>query len=171
MLPNDEEETIRLDLLHEVTTKRIGNKMFLAPVDGSRISRILDMGTGTGICASRSLVVRESWAGLMKTQGRWKLRIAFPMPKSVFVFRPSSMAGVRSADPRHRSSETTSVPSSRTGKRGSLLRRSASTAKPTGSRQTSNSRSTTLKAHGPAAPRSTSSLAGVSSHPSKTGPG
>ncbi|KAK0737735.1 hypothetical protein B0T18DRAFT_440780 [Schizothecium vesticola] len=49
MLANDEEEMIRLDLLHKVMTKRIGNKMFLAPVDGSRISRILDMGTRTSI--------------------------------------------------------------------------------------------------------------------------
>lgn len=63
MLPNDEQEMVRLDLLHEVMTKRIGNKMFLAPVDGSRISRILDMGTGTGICASRSPAVESHGLG------------------------------------------------------------------------------------------------------------
>lgn len=84
MLPNDEEEMIRLDLLHEVMTKRMDNKMFLAPVDGSRISRILDMGTGTGICGSRSPAVKSHGLRLTKTQGQWKLRIAFPMPKSVF---------------------------------------------------------------------------------------
>ncbi|KAK1826961.1 secondary metabolism regulator LAE1 [Podospora conica] len=51
MLPNDEQEMLRLDLLHEVMTKRIGNRMFLAPIDGTQVSRILDMGTGTGVWA------------------------------------------------------------------------------------------------------------------------
>jgi hypothetical protein len=47
LLPNDEEEMICLDLLLEVMIRGgVGNKMFLSLVDGSMISRILDMGTG-----------------------------------------------------------------------------------------------------------------------------
>ena len=51
LMPNDEDEMIRLEVLHEIMTKRIGDKLFLAPVDGGRIARVLDMGTGTGACA------------------------------------------------------------------------------------------------------------------------
>lgn len=31
-------------------TKAMGDKLFLAPVDMTKITRVLDLGTGTGIC-------------------------------------------------------------------------------------------------------------------------
>ncbi|KAL1876834.1 hypothetical protein VTK73DRAFT_9136 [Phialemonium thermophilum] len=50
-LPNDELELDRLDLTHALMTKGIGEKLYLAPIDGSKLHRILDIGTGTGIWA------------------------------------------------------------------------------------------------------------------------
>ncbi|KXT03448.1 hypothetical protein AC578_1636 [Pseudocercospora eumusae] len=47
--PNDEEEQDRLDLFHGIFTLRIDGKLHLAPV--KEPSRILDIGTGTGIWA------------------------------------------------------------------------------------------------------------------------
>lgn len=49
--PNDEAESERLDLIHLLMTKGIGNKLFLAPVDLDKSARVLDIGTGTGIWA------------------------------------------------------------------------------------------------------------------------
>ena len=31
-------------------TKGIGDKLFLAPIEGEKVHRVLDIGTGTGIC-------------------------------------------------------------------------------------------------------------------------
>ncbi|KAH8904120.1 S-adenosyl-L-methionine-dependent methyltransferase [Coniochaeta sp. PMI_546] len=50
-LPNDEPELDRLDLTHALMTKGIGDKLFLAPIEGEKLHRILDIGTGTGIWA------------------------------------------------------------------------------------------------------------------------
>ncbi|OIW25664.1 S-adenosyl-L-methionine-dependent methyltransferase [Coniochaeta ligniaria NRRL 30616] len=50
-LPNDEIELDRLDLTHALMTKGIGDKLFLAPIEGEKLHRILDIGTGTGIWA------------------------------------------------------------------------------------------------------------------------
>ncbi|KAK4111631.1 S-adenosyl-L-methionine-dependent methyltransferase [Canariomyces notabilis] len=49
-LPNDELEQDRLDLSHLLMTKAIGDKLFLAPIDMDKTQRVLDIGTGTGIC-------------------------------------------------------------------------------------------------------------------------
>ena len=43
-------EQDRLDLAHIMMIKAIGDKSFLAPVDMTKINRVLDLGTGTGIC-------------------------------------------------------------------------------------------------------------------------
>lgn len=43
-------ESDRLDLFHSMVVKTIGYRLFLAPVDPGRTHRILDVGTGTGIC-------------------------------------------------------------------------------------------------------------------------
>lgn len=47
-LPNDEMESDRLDLFHEILTRRCDGELHLAPL-GPDIQRILDLGTGTGI--------------------------------------------------------------------------------------------------------------------------
>ena len=41
---------MRLDLTHLVMIKTVGEKQFLAPIDESKVHRVLDIGTGTGIC-------------------------------------------------------------------------------------------------------------------------
>jgi SAM-dependent methyltransferase len=48
-LPNDELEQERLDLAHILTTKGIGDKLFLAPIKPEELTRVLDIGTGTGL--------------------------------------------------------------------------------------------------------------------------
>ncbi|WDK12919.1 methyltransferase domain-containing protein [Colletotrichum graminicola] len=47
--PNDEAEMERLDMVHTLMVKTIGNRLFLAPIDEAKTHRILDVGTGTGI--------------------------------------------------------------------------------------------------------------------------
>jgi len=49
--PNDEQEQQRLDLIHHVFYRLIGDKLFLAPIDPNAGLRILDIGTGTGLWA------------------------------------------------------------------------------------------------------------------------
>jgi len=45
--------------------KGIGEKLYLAPIEGDKLHRILDIGTGTGICTTPALaslcsvVIRE----------------------------------------------------------------------------------------------------------------
>jgi len=43
----------RLFLLHEIMTRTIGG-LYLAPIDKDSSHRILDIGTGTGICKLES---------------------------------------------------------------------------------------------------------------------
>ncbi len=45
-----EPELERLDLIHSLMTKGTGDKLYLAPVEKEKVHRILDVGTGTGIC-------------------------------------------------------------------------------------------------------------------------
>ncbi|OCK77679.1 S-adenosyl-L-methionine-dependent methyltransferase [Lepidopterella palustris CBS 459.81] len=49
-LPNDEDESDRLDLFHHIMSLRCGGELHLAPI-GDNPQRILDVGTGTGIWA------------------------------------------------------------------------------------------------------------------------
>ena len=49
-MPNDESELDRLDLTHQMLRICLGNKILLAPI-GDKPSKILDIGTGTGIWA------------------------------------------------------------------------------------------------------------------------
>jgi methylase of polypeptide subunit release factors len=49
-MPNDEQEIQRLDLTHVLVTKTIGDVLYKAPIDETQPLRILDVGTGTGIC-------------------------------------------------------------------------------------------------------------------------
>ncbi|CCF40375.1 TAM domain methyltransferase [Colletotrichum higginsianum] len=46
-------ELDRLDLAHAMMVKAIGNRLYRAPVRMEQAHRILDIGTGTGICAHR----------------------------------------------------------------------------------------------------------------------
>ena len=50
VMPNDESELDRLDLMHQMLRVTMRNQLFLAPLD-KEIANILDVGTGTGIWA------------------------------------------------------------------------------------------------------------------------
>lgn len=50
MVPNDEEEKDRLDIVHEMLLTMMDRKLFLAPLSDPP-ARVLDLGTGTGIWA------------------------------------------------------------------------------------------------------------------------
>jgi len=50
LLPNDEQEQDRLDLLHHIFLLLLGGKLYDAPI-ATAPSRVLDIGTGTGIWA------------------------------------------------------------------------------------------------------------------------
>jgi len=51
LLPNDEQEQDRLDLLHHIFLLILGGKLYDAPIPDSSLHRVLDIGTGTGIWA------------------------------------------------------------------------------------------------------------------------
>ncbi len=50
LIPNDEKEQDRLDLIHHVFRLVLGGALFRAPIPPT-VQRVLDMGTGTGIWA------------------------------------------------------------------------------------------------------------------------
>lgn len=50
---NLKSEADRLDFLHMMMVKATGEKLFLTPIEEDKIHRILDIGTGTGICKLR----------------------------------------------------------------------------------------------------------------------
>lgn len=43
-------ELERLDLTHSMITIGTGDKLFHSPIEESKVHRILDVGTGTGLC-------------------------------------------------------------------------------------------------------------------------
>lgn len=45
-------EMDRLDLAHAMMVKAMGSVLFRAPLKKEKVHRILDIGTGTGICKS-----------------------------------------------------------------------------------------------------------------------
>lgn len=51
VLPNDECEKDRLDLQHRLYTLTADNQLFISPLEGTQMGRVLDTGTGTGIWA------------------------------------------------------------------------------------------------------------------------
>ena len=50
-------ELERLDVLHLVMVMIVGEKFFLAPIDEIKVQKVLDIGTGTGICEAYPVVV------------------------------------------------------------------------------------------------------------------
>ena len=49
--PNDELHNDQQDIAHKAWTLSIGNRLFQAPLDGDKVHRALDVGTGTGLWA------------------------------------------------------------------------------------------------------------------------
>lgn len=49
LLPNDEQENDRLDMVHELCLQVLHRKLYLAPIKNPQ--RVIDLGTGTGIWA------------------------------------------------------------------------------------------------------------------------
>ena len=63
IMPNDEEELDRLDVHHHIALLHLDGGLYLAPI-GEKPSRILDLGTGTGIWAidmGKSTVTDKLW--------------------------------------------------------------------------------------------------------------
>jgi hypothetical protein len=60
-LPNDEKERDRLDLNHHLIFKALGDRIYLAPLEPEKIHRILDIGTGTGICKCCTVGPHLTW--------------------------------------------------------------------------------------------------------------
>jgi predicted O-methyltransferase YrrM len=51
-MPNDERETERLDLQHHMCVQMQDNRLYISPAGKEKpLSRVLDLGTGTGIWA------------------------------------------------------------------------------------------------------------------------
>ena len=46
-------------MTHALIIKGIGDKLFLAPVDTDKMHRVLDIGTGTGICTDFQLTLNR----------------------------------------------------------------------------------------------------------------
>lgn len=42
----------QLDMAHMLLVKAIGSRLYLAPLEKDKVQRIMDIGTGTGICLS-----------------------------------------------------------------------------------------------------------------------
>ena len=51
LLPNDEEEQERLDLIHHIFKMVLNGALYTAPLKHADLQRVLDVGTGTGIWA------------------------------------------------------------------------------------------------------------------------
>ncbi|CAI4214324.1 unnamed protein product [Parascedosporium putredinis] len=51
IMPNDDRELVRLDLLHVVMVRTVEDKLHHAPIDPDRTHSVLDIGTGTGVWA------------------------------------------------------------------------------------------------------------------------
>ena len=49
LLPNDEQENDRLDMLHELFLQLLNRRLYLSPI--GKPQRVIDLGTGTGIWA------------------------------------------------------------------------------------------------------------------------
>ena len=67
-LPNDEQEQDRLDLIHHLHLLILDGRLYLAPIKPN-VSRVLDVGTGTGVWAvgfAGQSHHHEAWASQLK---------------------------------------------------------------------------------------------------------
>ena len=55
LFPQSEME--RMDIMHGMIYKALGNKLYLAPLEEEKLHRALDLGTGTGICKPQIFIV------------------------------------------------------------------------------------------------------------------
>lgn len=52
LLSPPQQELDRLDLAHKMMLKTLSGRLYLAPLEKDKVRRILDIGTGTGMCIS-----------------------------------------------------------------------------------------------------------------------
>jgi len=52
MLPNDEKEQNRMDMLHHLWQIHLGGRLLIAPIEAGELKHGLDLGTGTGVWAA-----------------------------------------------------------------------------------------------------------------------
>ena len=69
MAPNDEKEQSRLDLMHHIFRMMLNGALYIAPIPQD-IQRILDVGTGTGICKFQFLRCQTATGALMCPESR-----------------------------------------------------------------------------------------------------
>lgn len=63
----------RLDLTHTLMVKTLGDRLYLAPIEPKKMSRILDIGTGTGICMFGFPRIDGMVLIISKGQWRWAI--------------------------------------------------------------------------------------------------
>jgi hypothetical protein len=80
MAPNDETEQSRLDLMHHLFRMMLDGALFVAPISKD-VQRILDIGTGTGICKFY-FPSRPEWG--MRTSMRTGLLAFGRVPRTCF---------------------------------------------------------------------------------------
>lgn len=54
-------------MTHELMVLGIGDRLYLAPIEGEKLKKVMDVGTGTGICESDLAVIRHRLAGGCQT--------------------------------------------------------------------------------------------------------
>lgn len=162
-MPASKVELDRLDFNHTLIVKLIsyGEKLFLAPVQQEKTHRILDIGTGTGICRSRAC---RNVLQLTLSQGLSRRQRSFLMQRYANESWMVQARLIPVIDSRQRSechsTSMVGLPSQD---------HMASTDIFSGARPTSNSRSTTLRARGCMSTSLTSSSAATCVQPLETG--
>jgi len=75
MLPNDDKEQERLDILHHVFRLTLGGALCRTAPDLHNPGLILDIGTGTGIWAIDSKLSPSISCGVADTPSQWAMNI------------------------------------------------------------------------------------------------
>lgn len=91
----------RLDLTHAMMLKLLDNRLYQAPLDKDKIHKILDIGTGTGICKCRDSYPPQMTTSTETSRGDGNGR-PFPkcrgnystlVPNPYFILRCSQVYG------------------------------------------------------------------------------